>query len=72
MSTITYRVIFSANSGSFESDALASSVGGRSWNTVQRFDGVNDLAFIDVDADNAELLEELMEQCESVIEYEQR
>ena len=74
MTTITYRVLFSDNRGSFASDAFASdafaaSCEGVSRNCVERFDGERDLALIDLPEENAELLEALLESDSNVLAY---
>lgn len=70
---ITYRVVLADNQGSFAGDALASAVtGSRWWNSVNKFDGTNDLVFIDVPADEAEYFESVMNDDDNVIEYEVR
>ena len=68
----TYRIEFADNSGSFAVDSIASAIGGRWWNSVQRFDGKNDLAFIDIEDDNVAHLEELLDSDDNVIAYGER
>ena len=69
MTTITYRVLFSDNRGSFASDAFAASCEGVSRNCVERFDGERDLALIDLPEENAEFLEALLESDSNVLAY---
>lgn len=70
--TKTYRIVFSDNTGSRAVDAIASSCEGQWRDCVQRFDGENDLAFVDVPTDNAEHLEEMLDADENVISYQER
>ena len=65
----TYRIVFANNSGSFAVNAIAESCNGSFRDGVERFDGEHDLAFIDVPADNAEYLEEMLDADENVISY---
>ena len=69
VSNTTYRVVFSDNAGSRSAEALAFSCGGSWNNAVQRFDGENDMAFIECPAENVEYLESLMDDDENVISY---
>lgn len=69
---VTYRVVFSSNAGSSASEALAFSCGGAWGNAVQRFDGENDMAFIECPVENVEYLESLMDDDENVISYSVR
>lgn len=72
MTTITYRIVFGDNSGSRAVQALAVSCGGSWRDGVERFDGENDLAFIECPAENAEFLEGMMDEDENVISYAER
>lgn len=67
--TKTYRIVFADNSGSFSVDAIATTVEGSWSNSVQRFDGEHDLAFVEVPADNAEYLETILDGDDNVISY---
>lgn len=67
--TKTYRVVFTSNQGSFAADAIASSAGGSFRNTVERYDGKHDLAFIDVPDDSAEYLESMLDEDANVVSY---
>ena len=69
MTTITYRVLFSDNRGSFASDAISASCERVSRNCVERFDGERDLALIDLPEENAEFLEALLESDINVLAY---
>lgn len=70
--TKTYRIVFADNSGSFAVDAIATGAEGSWSNSVQRFDGEHDLAFVEVPAENAEYLENLLDGDDNVISYEGR
>ena len=65
----TYRIVLANNSGSFAVDAIAHSVGGTWRNCVQKFDGANDLAFVDLPDENREFLEGILEIDGNVISY---
>ena len=67
--TKTYRIVFADNSGSFAVDAYATAVEGSWSNSVQRFDGEHDLAFLEVPNENVELLETLLDDDDNVISY---
>ena len=68
----TYRVVFANDSGSRASDALAGSIGGSCRNSVQRFDGENDLAFIECPEEQAEYLEGIMDEDGNILCYRER
>ena len=68
----TYRVVFADDSGAHASSALAGSVGGSWRNSVQRFDGENDLAFIECPEEQAEYLEKIMDEDENIMFYQER
>ena len=69
MSTITYRIVFADNTGSRAVEALAYSCEGSWNNAVQKFDGENDLAFVECPAENVERLEIMMDEDDNVISY---
>ena len=67
--TKTYRIVFHDNSGSSAVDVIAASVNGSWSNSVSRFDGEHDLAFIEVPSENAEYLETLLNGDDNVVSY---
>jgi hypothetical protein len=67
--TKTYRVVLASNQGSFAAAALASSAGGEFRDTVERFDGTHDLAYIDVPDDSADYLESMLDEDPNVVSY---
>jgi hypothetical protein len=72
MTTKAYRIVFADNTGSRAVDAIAASCDAKWRDCVQRFDGENDLAFIDVADENAEYLESILEDDSNVISYSER
>ncbi len=64
-----YRVVFKDNTGSRAVEALAFSCDGAWSNSVERFDGANDLAFIECPADNVDYLERLLDEDDNVVSY---
>lgn len=68
----TYRIVFADNYDSFAVDAIAHSVDGLWSDSIQRFNGEHDLAFIEVSEENAEYLEAILNEDENVIYYEDR
>ena len=72
MTTNTYRIVFADNTGSRAVDAIAASCGAKWRDCVQRFDGEHDLAFVDVPADNVEHLEQMLDDDENVVSYQER
>jgi hypothetical protein len=72
MTTKAYRIVFADNTGSRAVDSIAATVQGSWSNSVQRFDGENDLAFIDVADENAEYLEQMLDDDENVVSYQER
>ncbi len=68
----TYRVVFADNTGSFAVAAIAESCNGSWSNAVSRFDGQHDLAFVEVPAENAGHLEQMLDDDDNVIEYGER
>ncbi len=70
--TKTYRIVFAENSGSSAVDVIAAAVNGSWSDSVSRFDGEHDLAFIEVPADNAEYLETLLNCDNNVISYSEQ
>lgn len=68
---VKYRIVLADNQGSFAIDGLASAVKGSRWfGTVDRYDGIHDLAHIEVPADEAEYFESVLDADDNVIEYE--
>ena len=72
MTTNTYRIVFADNTGSRAVDAIAASCDAKWRDCVQRFDGEHDSAFVDVPADNAEYLEQMLDDDENVVSYQER
>ncbi len=70
--TVEYRIVFADNAGSFAVGAIAESVQGSWSNSVERFDGEHDLAFIECPVDNVEYLEEILDSDDNVISYGER
>ena len=70
--TKTYRIVFADNAGSRAVDAIAATVQGSWSNSVERFDGENDLAFVNVADENAEYLESILDDDSNVISYSER
>jgi hypothetical protein len=70
--TKTYRIVFADNSDSQAVDAIATSAQGSWSNSVPRFDGEHDLAFVEVADDNADYLESILDADENVISYTER
>lgn len=70
--TKTYRIVFADNTGSRAVDAIAATVQGSWSNSVERFDGENDLAFVNVADENAEFLESTLDDDSNVISYSER
>jgi len=70
--TTTYQIIFVDNRGSRAVESIAATVEGSWRNSVERFDGTNDLAFVDVPERNAEYLEKLLDEDDNVISYQER
>lgn len=67
---VTYKIIFEDNQGSFAVDAIATTFQGSWSNSVSNYDGHgHDLAFVTVERENAESLEEALEENDNVIEY---
>ena len=64
-----YRVVFKDNTGSRAVEAIAFTCDGTWSNSVNRYDGTNDLAFIEVPAENAECIEKILEEDENVVSY---
>jgi len=68
--TKSFKIVFADNTGSDAIDALATSAGGTWRNTVSNYDGEgHDIGFIDVPAENADYLEEMLDADDNVIEY---
>jgi len=68
--TKSCRIVFADNSGSYAVSAVAGAVDGCWRNSVQRFDGEHDLAYVDVPSENAEYLKTVLEEDDNVISYE--
>jgi len=68
----TYSIVFRDNAGSRAVEAIADGCGGSWRNSVQSYDGKHDLAFVDVPNDNAETLEQMLDEDENVVSYEER
>ena len=69
---ITYEIVFIDNSGALAVNAIAFSCNGSWRNAISRYDGQHDLAFIDLDSDNSEMLELMLDDDDNVISYGQR
>lgn len=68
---VKYRIVLADNQGSFAIDGLARVVTGGHWyGTVDRYNGIHDLAHIEVPADEAEYFESVLDADDNVIEYE--
>lgn len=68
--TKTYKIIMKDNTGSRAIDSIAATVEGSWRNCVSRYDGEHDdLAFLDIAADDAEYLEDILEADDNVVEY---
>ncbi len=61
ITTIRYHVELTDDPGGEQSDSLAQAMNGRVVSTVRRFDGINDLALIDIDADMRDSFEALLD-----------
>lgn len=65
-----YHVVFADDQGDFISTAIANSVpSGNLVSTVRRYDGLRDLALIDVAQDDCEDFEQILDDNDSVLEY---
>lgn len=64
-----YRIVFVNNTGSRAVEGLAFSCGGSWSNSVERFDGTNDLAYIECPEESAEHLESMLEDDNNVVSY---
>ena len=69
---MTYEIVFVDNSGSRAVEAIACSCNGSWRNAVSNYDGQYDLAFVDLDSDDSEMLESMLDDDDNVISYEQR
>lgn len=68
----TYRVVFQENAGSKAVDAIAATVEGTWSNSVCRFNGEHDLAFVHVPDENSQYLEALLDGDDNIISYQER
>jgi len=66
---VHFHIDLTDDRGSFQSDALAHSAGGRLMRTVPQYDGHHDLAIIEIPDDNADYLRELLESDDNVTGY---
>lgn len=69
---ITYEIVFVDNNGSRAVEAIAFSCDGSWHNAVSGYDGQHDLAFIDLDSHDSEMLESMLDDDDNVISYRQR
>jgi hypothetical protein len=67
--TRSYKIIFANNQRSFAVNVLSLACDGSWRDSVERYNGKHDLAFIDVREENAAHLEEMLEQDENVLSY---
>ena len=70
--TVTYEIILSDSRGSREFDGYAVTVQGNWHDTVSRYDGVNDIGFVTLQAENSAYLESLLDSDENVVSYRVR
>ncbi len=64
-----YHITFTDNQGNFAADAIAETVGGTVISNTDRFDGVHDVAIIDVTNCDLEHLESVLDADKNVISY---
>lgn len=66
-----YRIVLQDNRGCAPIAAIAESVEGVWFNAVARYDGQHDLVFLELPAENASYLNDLLDADDNVISYEE-
>lgn len=65
----TYKIVMKENRGSRQIDAIAVTCEGTWKNCTEKFDGENDIGFVEIADENAEYLESMLEGDDNVVSY---